>query len=465
MKGKIFKIKNMEDELVLPITTTEAVYSEDGKTLNDEIDNINSSLDNIKKNTTSLLNIKTFLCEDDKCSGGCKKVKGDGVHDDTSGIIKVFNSLNGENKKIYIPKGTYKITSPIDITLKNNTEIYGDGKDFGGSVFDYQNTSNDYLFKLYGVNNFKMRDFLIKCNGNKGVLFGDKDNSSQTYRSGHTLLEDITIYNTIQGVSFDISSGFNYFERVGIDVADNGVAFSVGKDFKNTGYLPNYIFLNKCNFQNSSKKNTVGIELNCVQYMQISQCDIAGFDYGLKIENTKEVSNIVIDKNYFFQDGTSIYVKTNGGACRNITMRDNNHLFSNGTFMNIQSGTNQVYTFLLDGDFIQGSLANGYILNNVDLTISNLKSHFVKLNNNSTIGSDVNLSYSNMKMKPKKITLNTGASGTVTFEYDKLPITPSGAVVVSDYQKTVKETQNNGILTVTVTNTHSETQDFTVFLP
>ena len=47
MKGKIFKIKNMEDELVLPITTTEAVYSEDGKTLNDEIDNINSSLDNI----------------------------------------------------------------------------------------------------------------------------------------------------------------------------------------------------------------------------------------------------------------------------------------------------------------------------------------------------------------------------------------------------------------------------------
>ena len=48
MKGKIFKIKNAEDELVLPITTTEAVYSEDGKTLNDEIKNINSSLDNIE---------------------------------------------------------------------------------------------------------------------------------------------------------------------------------------------------------------------------------------------------------------------------------------------------------------------------------------------------------------------------------------------------------------------------------
>lgn len=46
MKGKISKIKNTKGELALPITTVEAVYLEDGKTLNDEIKNINSSLDN-----------------------------------------------------------------------------------------------------------------------------------------------------------------------------------------------------------------------------------------------------------------------------------------------------------------------------------------------------------------------------------------------------------------------------------
>ena len=44
MEGKISKIKNTEDELLLPITTAEAVYMEDGETiLNDEIKNINSS--------------------------------------------------------------------------------------------------------------------------------------------------------------------------------------------------------------------------------------------------------------------------------------------------------------------------------------------------------------------------------------------------------------------------------------
>ena len=41
MKGKIFKIKNMEDELVLPVTTTEAVYMEDGETkLSDEMKDV-----------------------------------------------------------------------------------------------------------------------------------------------------------------------------------------------------------------------------------------------------------------------------------------------------------------------------------------------------------------------------------------------------------------------------------------
>ena len=46
MEGKISKMKNMEDELLFPITTVEAVYMEDKETiLNDEIKNINSSLE------------------------------------------------------------------------------------------------------------------------------------------------------------------------------------------------------------------------------------------------------------------------------------------------------------------------------------------------------------------------------------------------------------------------------------
>ena len=54
MRGEIFEIKNMEDELILPVTTAEAVYMENEKTLNDEIKNINSSLDNLESKVNEL---------------------------------------------------------------------------------------------------------------------------------------------------------------------------------------------------------------------------------------------------------------------------------------------------------------------------------------------------------------------------------------------------------------------------
>ena len=48
LKGKIGVVKNNNGEAIYPVTSTEAVYLDDGKTLNDEIKNINSSLDNIE---------------------------------------------------------------------------------------------------------------------------------------------------------------------------------------------------------------------------------------------------------------------------------------------------------------------------------------------------------------------------------------------------------------------------------
>ena len=57
MKGKISKIKNTKGELALPVTTAEAVYLEDGKTLNDEINDINSSLDNITQDTSVVITV------------------------------------------------------------------------------------------------------------------------------------------------------------------------------------------------------------------------------------------------------------------------------------------------------------------------------------------------------------------------------------------------------------------------
>lgn len=389
---------------------------------------------------------------------------GDRLANDTVSLTNAFSKLGVIAKKLYIPKGKYLLSNPIEIQLKRDVSVYGDGKGDDGSILDYINPSNEYALKLYGVNNFSLENIRILCNGKKGILFGDKDYNTMTYRSGHTLISDVMLFNTTLGISFDCSGGFNVFERVGIDVADNGTAIDIGTGFQNTGYLPNYIFLNSCNLQNSSKVNTTAIKLNAVQYMQIVQCDIAGFNIGLKIENTKEVSNLVVDKNYFFQCKTSVYVNT-ASSCRNITLRDNNHLFTNGTFLNVQPGTNTVYTFLIDGDFIQGTLQSGYILNNIDITLSNVKSHFVRLNQNSTIGDAVTLKYNSLKPNPTTFSLAAGAGKTVNLDVMVLPVTLSNAVVYCSYPATVTQTQSNGVLAVTVTNNHTASQQFTVFVP
>ena len=58
MEGKISKIKNIEDELILPVTTAKAVYMDDGKTT------VSESLDKIENNKTDKIttqNLQTQL--------------------------------------------------------------------------------------------------------------------------------------------------------------------------------------------------------------------------------------------------------------------------------------------------------------------------------------------------------------------------------------------------------------------
>ena len=101
MEGKISKIKNTEDELLLPVTTAEAVYMEDGETLNDEIKNINSSLDNIK-NSTIAYNVMNYGFDD---KGGL---------DNTQKLNDLIN-LVAENGGgiIKFPTGKFKLENQI----------------------------------------------------------------------------------------------------------------------------------------------------------------------------------------------------------------------------------------------------------------------------------------------------------------------------------------------------------------
>jgi len=100
------------------------------------VDNNLASLeDNVMSRLALVVNVKDFKCDDGQY------VKGDGIHDDTTGIQKALDSL-GE-KTIQFPKGVYKVTSSLNINI-DHTKIIGlSGSEIvasidGGILFNIQ---------------------------------------------------------------------------------------------------------------------------------------------------------------------------------------------------------------------------------------------------------------------------------------------------------------------------------------
>ena len=92
--------------------------------LSNDIKTINSQLDTIARKTKGYININSYYCLNPNCNGECGCIKGDGVHDDTSGIKKaisdvknVYNTLkwNGNYNTLAFPNGEYRITSQIKV--------------------------------------------------------------------------------------------------------------------------------------------------------------------------------------------------------------------------------------------------------------------------------------------------------------------------------------------------------------
>lgn len=399
-------------------------------------------------------------------------VVGDGVTDDTDAIQFALDTMKYYRQVLSFASGVYLVTDTLTITeLDDGGTIKGVGRGNGGTVFEYDNVDTEPFLEIYGSFDLNLERFKVRCNANEGILFGDTSLSDEANRTGLSHVSDIWLYQTSKGISFQCPGGYNYFDRIRINVLSNGTGVDIGSSYANTsGTLPNYMFFTNMELSTASYIGTTAFDLNCCNYVHINKCDMARFAKGINIENDQEVSNIIVDGSYFFNAGNasiSIYIDT-GAICRNITFRDNNHLHSSGTFINVQAGTYKVYTMLVDGDFIQGSLSNGYILNNVDLTLANIKSHFVDLNTNSTIGSSVNVYY-NDTLKPavRRYTLAASASVDKTFEMPLVPVEVPEAVVYHEGAATITQSYSavTGILTVTTTNDEASSQDFTAFIP
>ena len=127
---------------------------------------------------------------------------GDNTHDDTNVFTQAFSK--GNNKKIYIPAGTYLIED--ELTVPDATLIYGDGT---SSVLKYNgNTSGEYILKIpfRQAPQFSIIE-KIKLDGNY-IANGIYDGASGSGNATRLTFKNLDIYSCIIGINLS-SMGSN----------------------------------------------------------------------------------------------------------------------------------------------------------------------------------------------------------------------------------------------------------------
>ena len=150
------RFKRIENEIIPELGTRIT-------NVENEIDIVNSSLDNILKETNGVINVKSFKCDDGRY------VQGDGVHDDTTGIQKAIDYCNENKCKLIITAGTYIISD----TLTSN--VYIEGYSTRDTILKI--TTNKPILRMLGgyIKNVRLSNTGDSSNINlKGIVIGDK---------------------------------------------------------------------------------------------------------------------------------------------------------------------------------------------------------------------------------------------------------------------------------------------------
>lgn len=119
---------------------------------------VESSLDTIVREIEGKVNVKSFKCADEQY------VKGDGIHDDYTGIMEAIKYCNQHRKVLFFPKGTYLVGNTIDF-------------DSLPYILDETNPDYQYTLSFEGENKFN-----TSFKGKKGLGLLFKYNATDRQR-------------------------------------------------------------------------------------------------------------------------------------------------------------------------------------------------------------------------------------------------------------------------------------------
>lgn len=250
-----------------------------------DIVKLNEQLDKIT--TSTMVNVKMFKCDDGEY------VKGDGVHDDTTGMQKAHNT----GKLVEYPKGIYKFSK---LNFKQGG-IVGHGKsETVLSTFDTSNNdiitinptlTNDILdtvlfknFYLKGVNNIDNYGDKI---GGAGIKVGSESNTDQSY---FPLFDNVhiryipTCIKMINTTTFNVvNCDFFFYRNKAIDYSND-----LSPDAGDCGILNNHFF------NGSSLKTGVAIYQTNAGGLRITNNKFNGGSNAYKCEINDITSDLLL---------------------------------------------------------------------------------------------------------------------------------------------------------------------------
>tara|TARA_R110000868_G_C10940906_1_gene767091 strand:+ start:1413 stop:2981 length:1569 start_codon:yes stop_codon:yes gene_type:complete len=251
--------------------------------------------------------------------------------DDTAAIQAAINSVQATNGTIYIPSGTYRISSQLTIT--NSIEIMGAGMQ---STFIKKTADVVGILIKSGATYTKMSGFNLTSTASTGtsdgIVVGDADNtngagecvfrdmacsshkgSGINVRNGNSgVLDHVScIGNSQHGVLissqhpvvdntnawrlFAVTAGSNTLDGIRCDVASSTIA--TGFDCESNGRYGVYINRPYCNFQGY-------VEANATTNVYVGA---SGFEYFIVVRNVDNTASLFNSGMYYNQSGSGVF--------------------------------------------------------------------------------------------------------------------------------------------------------------
>ena len=393
MEGKISKIKNMEGELILPVTTAKAVYMDDGKTtVSESLDNMmnfvtTKQFDIVGDNSDESLKFKKMFefASNNKISTIILEPKTYNI-----GESLIYNNsdygltLNGNGATINLIDDNLTL---LDITAKeviiNNLTIDGIN-----TTQDKWNIT-DYSNELRAING-------IKLNANKVKL---TNSTFKNFYGGAVLSIGVECFLS-ENVIID-NVGGHWYENNKYDSFGDGYYF---KDCINKTkiYITNGVLNLKRKYDNTYlsragivlERSDEGEDLST--YVKLNNVDILNADRGIHVENQQSRKIVLSINECNFLSNCSLFSFTSTNVNEYVI---NSSITNNGLSYNGSIGIKTCKTLVMKDCVIDvGNIANSFLNNVNDCVIKNC----IIKNVNGTI-----FSHSVGKLEDCKITINS----------------------------------------------------------